>query len=810
MKRLLIFLICLFFSSWVFGQDKLNPNLIRVKRTDTLSNARLRVLEEYERTKDPLTQDVPYNNLIDARKLVKSKMSTMSAIPGVTWTERGPNNIGGRVRALMFDPTDVNKKKVWAGGVAGGLWYNNDITLNTQWAKVNDFWDNIAITCIESDPSASSTWYVGTGEGFNNIDAVAGGGIWKTTNAGASWTHLPNTTPDYSASATSLQIAFRFVNDIVVLQNGNIIAATNGGILRSVDGGANWTIESSVQTFDLEKGTDDVLFAGASAGRIYKSIDNGDTWTNITPGIVSGGSRVEIGLAPSTSGASQVLYASAEGATTHQWFIKSTNGGSSWSSVTVPDFIGDQGWYDFIIKVHPTNSNIVVCGGKNFIRTTNGGTSWSTFSYGAFGHPDMHAIVFRPNAVNEAIYGSDGGVYYCTDFGNSASAFPSSNFASKNNGLNITQFYSVATKNVAGSNYIIGGAQDNGSLLINSATIASASSIQGGDGMLSFIDQNNSAIQICSYQWNNYNLYDANGIYLATLVDDNDAKFINPADYDWVNNILYTNKSSRNTSSVYITKVSGVGSTNTKSYITMPSSIFIDFIKVANTANTLFLGSGSVLYKLTNINTTPVLTQINSGAGMSGTVSCIEIGASDNELLVTFSNYNVKSVWHTTNGGTNWTSKDEAAYGLPNIPVRYALFNPLNRKQVLLATDLGIWSTNDITVTNPGWEITSIALANVRCDMIRYRTSDRMVYVGTHGRGFYSSDIFNLGCPASFTLSAPVSSGVFQRVASSTITSTAQNTGTADVFYSAPQVRLQPGFRAATGTTFRANTVGCN
>lgn len=808
MKKLFILtILSLLVSSWAIGQEKLNPNLVRNKRTDTLSNAKLRLLADIEQTKDPVTNIVPYNSLQTARIEVANKIATMSEIPGVTWKERGPNNIGGRVRALMFDPSDVNKKKVWAGGVAGGLWYNNDITLNTAWNKIDDFWDNLSITCMDYDPSKNYIRYVGTGEGFGNIDAVGGGGIWKTSNSGTTWTHLASTTPDFSSSATALQSAFRYVNDLIVLSNSDVILATSNGILRSTDEGVTWTIElSSVTTYDLEKGTDGTLFAGASSGRIYKSTDNGDTWTNITPGIVSGGYRVEIGLAPSTSGASQVLYAVAEGATTHQWFIKSTNGGTSWSSLTVPNFSGDQGWYDLIVQVHPTNSSIVVAGGTNFIRTTNGGTNWTTNSYGAFGHPDMHQIVFRPNAVNEAIYGCDGGVYYCTDFGNSGATFPSTNFSSRNNGLNITQFYSVATKNVAGSNYIIGGAQDNGSLLINSSSVTSASSVQGGDGMLSFIDQNNSGIQICSYQWNNYNLFDANGSYLATLVNDDDGNFINPADYDWVNNILYTKRSN-----TVLRKVSDVGGTNTKSLINLPSSLSITIIKVANAANTLFIGTSSGgVYKITNIDTSPVSTQINSGAGFSGSISCIEIGASDNELLVTISSYNTKNVWYTSNGGTNWTSKDETGYGLPNIPVRYALFNPLNRSQVLLATELGVWSTTNVNAANPGWAITSIALAHVRCDMLRYRTSDRMVMVGTHGRGFYSTDIFNLGCPSTFTLSSPVSSGVFQRVASSSITSTAQNTGSADVFYSAPTVRLQPGFRAATGTTFRANTVGCN
>ena len=98
----------------------------------------------------------------------------MSRILDVEWTEHGPNNVAGRTRAVMFDPNDNEKKKFWAAGVTGGLWVTDDITVsNPVWNKVDDFWDNIAITCIAYDPTNTQIFYVGTGEIYTQPIIVA-------------------------------------------------------------------------------------------------------------------------------------------------------------------------------------------------------------------------------------------------------------------------------------------------------------------------------------------------------------------------------------------------------------------------------------------------------------------------------------------------------------------------------------------------------------------------------------------------------------------------------------------------------------
>ncbi|WP_028891577.1 thrombospondin type 3 repeat-containing protein [Tenacibaculum sp. 47A_GOM-205m] len=105
------------------------------------------------------------------------------------WVERGPDNVGGRTRALLFDPNDATKETVFAGGVSGGLWKNTNISnLTSKWVRVG-IPENLAVSCIAVDPNDSKTFYVGTGESYVNGD-VNGDGLWKSIDGGNSWSKV--------------------------------------------------------------------------------------------------------------------------------------------------------------------------------------------------------------------------------------------------------------------------------------------------------------------------------------------------------------------------------------------------------------------------------------------------------------------------------------------------------------------------------------------------------------------------------------------------------------------------------------------
>ncbi|NMH89176.1 thrombospondin type 3 repeat-containing protein [Flavivirga algicola] len=123
------------------------------------------------------------------------------------WVERGPNNVGGRTRAVMFDPNDATNEIVFAGGVSGGLWKNTSISnANSQWARV-DIPENLAISSIAYDPNNTDIFYVGTGESYVSGD-VNGDGLWKSEDRGNTWTKVFGgvSGDSFSQSATNLTI----------------------------------------------------------------------------------------------------------------------------------------------------------------------------------------------------------------------------------------------------------------------------------------------------------------------------------------------------------------------------------------------------------------------------------------------------------------------------------------------------------------------------------------------------------------------------------------------------------------------------
>ncbi|WP_420318870.1 T9SS type A sorting domain-containing protein [Ekhidna sp.] len=723
----------------------------------------LAMQQNFLMTVDPETRTVPVERLVKAFKEKKTYLSGRSSasIPGITWTERGPNNVGGRTRALMWDPNDVNTQKLWAAGVAGGIWFNPNITdANSSWQNVDDFMANLAVSTLAFDPTNTQEFYAGTGEGYFNGDAVRGAGIFKSTDGGNTWSQLNST-----ANST-----FNYVQRIVVTDSGTILASSRGGgVQRSTDGGETWTgvLDSNSEGAfnsdgnDLEIAANGDIYATLgifSIGSIHRSSDDGLTWESIT---TSGTNqeRIELAVAPSASSdaSTTVIYAVASRNSDIAWFRKSEDGGSTWTDLTIPkyraqdcsesenDFTRSQAWYDLAIAVGPADENVVVAGGINVVRSGDGGVSMNEVSYWTFPgnscdpyvHADIHNIVFRPGKPEQAVISSDGGVSFSANLGTATSP----TFADRNKDYNVTQFYAVAAQNTADVNYYLAGSQDNGTQRFRDSDGLSTSEVTGGDGAFCFIDQDNPAFQISSYVYNNYYLLNSSGGFVTTLASSDAGRFINPADYDNSADILYSAGNQGE-----LLRISGISDTPSGQE-TLPLTINMELISAINADalqdNRVFIGTGSGgVYRVDDAADTPSVTPISDDISTEGYVSSIALGQTDDEILVTFSNYGVNSVWYTNDGGSTWENKDNST--LPDIPVRWALFNPKSPQEVLLATELGVWSTSNLYESNPVWGSASTNLANVRCDMLQVRSSDNRVVVATHGRGVFTTNVFDV------------------------------------------------------------------
>lgn len=755
-------LISTFQASDKTMEDFLDLSSEEIGKLEKYDRPDLADLQNFEMTKDLSLGFPPSERLFQSLEYTKRMISQRRSVDAAEWEERGPNNFGGRTRAFMFDPNDAFSKKAWAAGVGGGLWFNEDVTLaNSSWHSVDDFFGNIAISSIAYDPSDLNTFYFGTGEGWASSGSfIRGSGIWKSVDGGVNWEQLVSTMDDEQ---------FHYIQKIAVTEEGSILAATrnSGGILRSTDGGNTWTqVVTESRGADIEI-AGEIIYASTgvrNAGKIWKSVDDGVNWTDISP--ESGIQRIEIGVSPNHP---NTVYAVAANGSAVGGFYRSDDAGENWKDITIPkyreqggcavsttnDFTRGQAWYDLILAVDPLNSNTAIVGGIDLYKTTDGGSNWDLISYWTGEcdvevHADQHNFVFRPGYPDEAMATTDGGLYYTTNFSNPISE-GGPHFVPKNHDYNVAQFYALAMSNVEGGDYFLAGAQDNGSHQFFNEGINSTNQITGGDGSWCFIDQNEPEIQITSFTYNAYNItVDFWQSNIRESVAGSVGRFINPADYNSNTNTMFA---TGNADEIirYVIDKENVNADPERVSLNLQEETISALAVSKYDDDIVFVGTGSGgVFRLTDVNGSPAATLISTSDIPEGVfISSVSIGIDNDHLIATISNYGEESVFETTNGGTSWVSKEG---NLPDMPVRWSLYNPSNYEEVLLATELGIWATSDFSSASPTWTPANAGLANVRCDMIRYRESDGLVAVATHGRGLYTSDVFSTKSIAKFSI----------------------------------------------------------
>lgn len=795
--------------------------------------------QEYLLEMNPNTGRTHPENYIEVQQELKANRK-LQRVPGDAtdnmWVERGPNNVGGRTRAVLFDPNDANNQRVFAGGVSGGLWVNDNIVLaNSSWTQVtNGITENLSITCITVDPNNSQIMYIGTGESYTSGQAI-GNGVWKSTDGGANWTNV------YSDNFnTNRRARLFYINDIVAWNNPStnktevfigVAGAHSGssqfpganiiGLYKSVDDGANWgkvslpvipgttagDFDSDYEPNDIEIAVDNSLWIGTErniwgegGGTILRSVDGNSFSVMHT---ITDGRRVEIAMSKTNNNKMYVLHSTS----TTPKIISTTNGfASAPTAVSLPndadddilpnDFTRGQSFYDLVIEVDPTNDNIIYAGGIDLFRSTNGGTAWKQISKWSNNnqlfnlsvpivHADQHGWAFHPTDPNKAIIGNDGGVFYANTL--SGSETSGSGIQARIGNYNVTQFYHGEIGQSTTSKLLLAGAQDNGTQFINgaSAGINRTIEIRGGDGAYSFIDKDGS-YAIAAYVYNNYRRYPLpyTGSGVTTIVSEsspNTGSFINPADLDDNLNILYTNgaSGSGNARTGGVNRFTNITSSPATKLLLTNALLDTDatVLKVSpfTTSSTkLFVGTsnGKVL-KIDNANSSPVWTNI-SGASFSGSISSIQFGTTENDIMVTFHNYGVTSIWFSANGGTSWTSKEG---NFPDIPVKAIMMNPLDTKEVIIGTQLGVWRTGNFDAASPTWSQSYNGMSDVKVTSFSLRTADNTVMATTFGRGMFTGQ-FSVGTASVddvlkeskvFTMYPTVSSGDFTIFAKNTL-----------------------------------------
>jgi len=313
----------------------------------------------------------------------------------IEWKERGPVNVPGRTRGLLVDPADPTKNTWLAGSAGGGVWKTTNA--GTSWTLITPTLSNLATTVLAMADSNPNVIYVGTGEGFGNLDGINGNGMFKSVNRGQTWSYLPSTSN------------FDDINRAIVdpANENVVIVASNSGIYRTTNGGSAWTKVSSrlgIQDLDATPGNFAIQYATQNRVGVIKSTDAGLTWNLANAGLGSV-LRIETAVSPVKTNR---LFASCEVSPTSSKLFMSDDAGQTWSLVNVKlttadlNFLNGQGWYDNTIACDPFNADVIYFGGVDLfqLKLESGSATTGFYSIEEAGTQSFVALTSFGSATN--------------------------------------------------------------------------------------------------------------------------------------------------------------------------------------------------------------------------------------------------------------------------------------------------------------------------------------------------------------------------------------------------------------------------
>lgn len=722
------------------------------------------------------------------RELGKEKGTAELQASSLVWQARGPLNIGGRTRTVAIDIS--NENIILAAGVGGGgIWRSTNKGQSWTRTTSNPQAPNATSLVQDKRPGKQNIWYCGTGEFFSSGFPTKMQGILKSMNGGLTWQSLPST-----AGLSTLQNVFSVVTQPANLLQDEILAATNGGIIRSVDGGTTWTTVIPSSTInartDVAVSSTGVLYAVVSDAnrRIYRST-NGITWVDISaPNFQSSTQSMQRGVlavAPSNPNVVYMAFSTPYGTSgIHLWKYNYLSGNGSGSGgvwedrtnnvinspvVNLP--YGTQGGYDMLLGVYPQNENVVFLGGVSMYRSMDGFQTPSQVTGNAGIHSDHHAITFFSDG--RALGANDGGVYISAG---SALQAGTLQWSSLNSGYINTQFYHAAIdEQTSGSNVVMGGMQDNGTYLTATSGLSAWQYTGGGDGVYSAITKwGTNRMVYSSYQ--NGNIYSrmilnsAGSLsnYSTSKIDPINAiprMFIHPYFLDPNSDSVMYYPSGRdlwrhdNLPSIPATGYDRI--TGWKQFASIAPGTITTIAAAKGATTRLYVGSSGSVMRIDNARlASPTAVNVSIGKGFPsfGNVQSIAIDPTNaDRAIVVFSNYNVQSLFYTTDAGNTWQpvggNLEQFPDGTGNGPacITAAIVNYQGKATYFVGTSAGLYSTTTLNGMSTTWMLEDGVAPGTAIMHIAKRDIDGMVAVATHGTGVYST--FLGGVPPVSTVS---------------------------------------------------------
>jgi len=420
------------------------------------------------------------------------------------WIEQGPENVGGRTRAILVDRLDENH--VYAASVSGGLF--ESFNKGNSWQRVLS-WD--AFMFITSMcQTADGTVFVGTGDSGNFGESlnVGGRGVWYKTPGSSSWQQVPGTANTNTGELVTSGIS----NTIFFCGPGQGLKKWTIGDATATSLGTEIGLPSgNCSEVEISRDGQVIVAFHQTGARTSISNDGGASFTLVSGGnpgnIPSGsGSRFEYAISRNRVNGQYVIYAAGTTGWTGGVF-RSSDSGNNWAQIapgtsdpnSLVNFYNGQGQYNSVIEVDPTNADRLILGGIDLYEwelatsaPVSGGWNQLSLWFAAesspmYVHADNHEIVF--DSSNRMYIGNDGGIGISTNLGQT--------FIPANRGYNTVQFYSLAND---GSGRLLGGTQDNGTLYNskNNSNPMDFRDVIGGDGFDAAISFYNPRVMIGS------------------------------------------------------------------------------------------------------------------------------------------------------------------------------------------------------------------------------------------------------------------------------------------------------------------------
>jgi photosystem II stability/assembly factor-like uncharacterized protein len=344
---------------------------------------------------------------------------------GLHWRSIGPFR-GGRSNAVTGVPGQPST--FYFGSVGGGVWKSENS--GRTWTPIFDSQPVPSIGAIAVAPSNPNVLYVGTGESDMRSQISFGNGMYKSIDAGKTWTHIGL---DNTRQIGRILVDPRNPDVVFVAALGHAYGANpDRGVYRSTDGGSTWNEilynGDSIGAIDLafDPHNSRTIYAtlwntrrppwsvyppsyGPGSG-IFKSTDGGDTWQQLTGGLPTERvGRIGIAVAPANSNLVYAIIDAKEGG-----IYRSNDAGASWHKVSEEKRIWGRGWYFCNVVVDPDNPETVYVSNTSLYRSTDGGKNWTAIR-GAPGGDDYHQLWIYPSDPKRMILASDQGTVVTED-----------------------------------------------------------------------------------------------------------------------------------------------------------------------------------------------------------------------------------------------------------------------------------------------------------------------------------------------------------------------------------------------------------